>query len=588
MNELEKFIIHYLQNSTQIMWFLGAGASRSSGIPTAWDIIWELKCRIYCLAQGKTFSNYSDYTSPAIRDEVQSFLNGQEEFKNISPHEEYSFFLEYVYKDDPSGLREFFQQKIKNDTVHPSYGHKFLGILLKEKICNIIWTTNFDSVIEDAFSEIGGKPSDLNVAELSGSVLAKQAINEGSKSFPLYVKLHGDFRFQNIKNLEKDLQQNIEFSEALEIACNQYGMAISGYSGRDKSVMRYIDNALEGSNPFPQGLYWFTRSRENTLPVVQDLISKAKTKSVKAELIEIDSFNELMSSIKKQFSGLPKELLREHLDKKFLPSKIALPEPGRNYPIIKVNALPIIHMPQKCYVLRNPDINDYKSLREEMKEANQYFPVAYRNGEILSFDNSIKEIIKGDLDVFTITEAMLKDRNETHLNNLLQRKFFNVIAEKKPVRIYYRAGTCNIVVDHENKDDPLFQSLSRATQKANKRNRLNGNIRNTKMFWAESVKLRLERKLSRFWLLFRPDIWIYEGDKEREGYLEEWGEAKSFKDDQLKWRRNYENAMLINSWQEILFGKVSRTTPVDIVISDGDLVSERVSLINSLGSSGRN
>ena len=33
--------------STQIMWFLGAGASRSAGIKTAGDMIWDFKQRLY-------------------------------------------------------------------------------------------------------------------------------------------------------------------------------------------------------------------------------------------------------------------------------------------------------------------------------------------------------------------------------------------------------------------------------------------------------------------------------------------------------------------------------------------------------------
>jgi len=31
----------------QIMWFLGAGASRSAGIKTAGDMIWDFKQRLY-------------------------------------------------------------------------------------------------------------------------------------------------------------------------------------------------------------------------------------------------------------------------------------------------------------------------------------------------------------------------------------------------------------------------------------------------------------------------------------------------------------------------------------------------------------
>ena len=36
------------------VWFLGAGTSRSAGLPTATDIIWDLKRRYYCVEVEKS------------------------------------------------------------------------------------------------------------------------------------------------------------------------------------------------------------------------------------------------------------------------------------------------------------------------------------------------------------------------------------------------------------------------------------------------------------------------------------------------------------------------------------------------------
>ena len=585
MNDLERFIIHYIQNSPQIMWFLGAGASRSAGIPTAWDIVWELKCRTYCILQERTFSSYSDYTSPAIREEVQSFLNGREEFKDIRPDDEYSFFLEYVYKANPSGLREFVQEKIKNEDVHPSYGHKFLAILLKQELCNIIWTTNFDSLIEDAHSDIGGKPSDLNIAELSGSTLAKQAIND--RAFPLYVKLHGDFRYETIRNLKEDLLENDEFSEALEISCNQYGLAVSGYSGRDESVMKYLSNALDKDNPFPKGLFWFVRPNQEPLQAVKNLIKKAREKNVNAQLIEIDSFNELMSKIKKQFLSLPTELVREHLDRRYSSPKADIPATSNKFPKIKTNALPITRMPQKCYALKNSGVKDFRELKEKLAKVGEYFPVSYRKGDILAMDKKVGQILGGNLETFLLTEELLNDKNETHIYGFLQKNIFNSAVKDKPLKIFSRGSTAHIVVDHRNKNSSVFLPLSKAAETAHRSKYLCGTIKNTQMHWAESVKLKLDRTHSGFWILLTPDIWIDKGNQERDGYSKEWEEAKSFKDNRLKWRRNYEKAMFIDAWQKILFGKIGKSETVEIgIVNDGNL-KENALLINSLSSSGR-
>ena len=48
--DLPEFLRAYPLRSPNIMWFLGAGASASSGIKTAYHMIWDFKARMYCSA----------------------------------------------------------------------------------------------------------------------------------------------------------------------------------------------------------------------------------------------------------------------------------------------------------------------------------------------------------------------------------------------------------------------------------------------------------------------------------------------------------------------------------------------------------
>lgn len=177
------FCVHFAQNSQNIMWFLGAGASRSARIITAWDIICELKCQLYCLKEGNDLAQYKDYTSPVVRAEVQSYFSSQEGFPAEGSIEEYSFYFEQSFKGNKEAQRKYIDAIVKHANVTSSYGLKFLALMLKEGHANIAWTTNFDSVIEDAFSKVEGNPSDLRVAHLEGASLALQAIND--RNFPL-------------------------------------------------------------------------------------------------------------------------------------------------------------------------------------------------------------------------------------------------------------------------------------------------------------------------------------------------------------------------------------------------------------------
>ena len=48
---LDDFPRRFELRATSLMWFLGAGASASAGIPTASDLIWELKQKLFVSQQ---------------------------------------------------------------------------------------------------------------------------------------------------------------------------------------------------------------------------------------------------------------------------------------------------------------------------------------------------------------------------------------------------------------------------------------------------------------------------------------------------------------------------------------------------------
>lgn len=81
---------------------------------------------------------------------------------------------------------------------------------------------------------MSGKP--LSSFHLEGSYAALDALN--AEEFPLYAKLHGDFRYRSVKNLSADLISNDEqIQQCFLAAASRFGMIVSGYSGRDANVM---------------------------------------------------------------------------------------------------------------------------------------------------------------------------------------------------------------------------------------------------------------------------------------------------------------------------------------------------------------
>lgn len=54
------------------MWFLGAGTSRSAGLPTSNDIIWDLKLKYYCAQENQDVKAH-DVNNKADKNKIQRF-----------------------------------------------------------------------------------------------------------------------------------------------------------------------------------------------------------------------------------------------------------------------------------------------------------------------------------------------------------------------------------------------------------------------------------------------------------------------------------------------------------------------------------
>ncbi|MEN6488953.1 MAG: SIR2 family protein [Smithella sp.] len=246
-----QFLQYYLQNAPHLMWFLGAGVSRSSGLPTAVDIIWDLKHRYYCLHENQVLQSH-DINNKAIKKKIQAYMDSKG-FPTLWSPEEYSFYFDLTFGKDNEAQQSYIHEALSNKKVSLNIGHRVLAALMEMGQTKIVFTTNFDDVIETAFAEVTGKS--LSTFHLEGSYAALAALN--TERFPLYAKIHGDFRYQSIKNLKQDLLSNdSEIQKCFLAAATRSGLVVSGYSGRDPNVMSMFRNALNQNNAFPHGLFW--------------------------------------------------------------------------------------------------------------------------------------------------------------------------------------------------------------------------------------------------------------------------------------------------------------------------------------------
>lgn len=210
---------------------LGAGASASSGVETATTMIEEWRRLM--------FNQHGD-------GEIQDWLGSQPWHGH---DDEYSILFESVY-DQPSQRRVFIEERVKD--ARPNWGYVYLTGFLQHHYFDVVFTTNFDDLINEACY--------IYSDDLRPMVAAHDSAIQGirvTSGRPKIIKLHGDFLYDNIKNTLSELETlETNTKRKLHQFAQEYGLVVVGYSGRDRSVMDTLDVLLRDDDNYKQGIYW--------------------------------------------------------------------------------------------------------------------------------------------------------------------------------------------------------------------------------------------------------------------------------------------------------------------------------------------
>ena len=93
--------------------FLGAGASISSGIPSAQACIWEWKRNLFLTNNPGVEEQFAELSLPSVRRRIQQWLDKQGIYPEEGAAEEYGFYIRQCYPiaDD---RRAYFQEKVRS------------------------------------------------------------------------------------------------------------------------------------------------------------------------------------------------------------------------------------------------------------------------------------------------------------------------------------------------------------------------------------------------------------------------------------------------------------------------------------------
>lgn len=112
--------------------------------------------------------------------------------------------------------------------------------LIEHKVFRVVLTTNFDHLIEQALIACSSRPIQIFVDEEAFYPVVLPP------SCPTILKIHGDFLFDDLANLEPEMQRRLSNSMKTKLidSTRSSDILVLGYGGLDKTVMTFLEERL--------------------------------------------------------------------------------------------------------------------------------------------------------------------------------------------------------------------------------------------------------------------------------------------------------------------------------------------------------
>jgi Tfp pilus assembly protein PilF len=241
---------------------LGAGSSKSSGIRTGAELASEWLAQINARLKDRP-NAFDSFIESSKIDESNPGINYADIYKERFKLD-YGSGFDYINKE--------------MEAARPGYGYSVLAQILADRQHNIVITTNFDNLTEEALYTYTAKRP-LVCGHESLASFAKPSLKR-----PLIVKIHRD-RFYNPQNLPEQLDNiNDAWVDTLNHIFATSIPIFIGYGGNDGSLMGYLEKVQQFEN-----IFWCERKTASLPNRVEKFLTDKNGK-----LVEIEGFDELM------------------------------------------------------------------------------------------------------------------------------------------------------------------------------------------------------------------------------------------------------------------------------------------------------
>ncbi len=372
-----------------VAWFLGAGASAASGIPTGYNMIRDFKAQIFC-RENNLSKREIDVGDQVWIDRIDDFFRRTSILPPDGDPTEYAAAFEAVYPH-ARHRRQYVDDAIAKGKS--CFGHRVLGSLIAARKIDCVFTTNFDPLVEESVGSANTllpatEQARPTVAAIDSGERAMRCLNESD--WPLVAKLHGDYQSVAIKNTGSELEKQDErMRHVLVEASKRFGMVFVGYSGRDASVMDALASVLRETSPFPNGLYWVTSSASRLFPAVTEFLEHAHLAGVDVAVVECKTFDELTAEVIKHVD-LPQPLMEHVMQGRATPRLVPVVLPdvqARKFPVLRYSALLVESVPTKARRITLTQATTSPEVRALLKDHQCRAAVAANGKELAVFGN---------------------------------------------------------------------------------------------------------------------------------------------------------------------------------------------------------
>lgn len=192
----------------------------------------------------------------------------------------------------------------------PSLGYHTLAKLLTENNQNnLVITTNFDSLVEDAlFLYTDKKPLVVSHESLVDYM-------DANIQRPIVAKVHRGLMYAPFNSPETTNELKGEWQTALNHALNTYTPIVIGYAGGDHSLMSFLE---DDRTEMRKGVYWCYCGKPELSDLPEEKIQRFVEKR-NGYFVAIDGFDALMVEIGKALyeDAIRPGLTEEHLKKMY-------------------------------------------------------------------------------------------------------------------------------------------------------------------------------------------------------------------------------------------------------------------------------